>query len=255
MDIGTGKDHPKNIPIHLIDIITPDETFSVSQYRQLALLKIADIHNRGRLPIVVGGTGQYLDALINPQPTFSVKPNQTLRFILNRFPVSSLSKIYSFLDRKSFESLNNSEKHNPHRLIRKIEIKLTSINKKLPALSREGLGEGFNILHLSLTAPNQFLYDRIDRRVQKRLDQGLFAEIKNLLKKYNWKNLNCLAYKEFESGFTEENINRWRFDEHGYARRQKTWFKKMSPVDFIDITASGYPQSAFDKVEKWYNLL
>ncbi len=256
MDIGTGKDHPQGFKINLIDLIDPDQSFSVAQYRQLALEKINQIYSRKKLPIFVGGTGQYIDAIINPRSTFDIKPNRWLRFVLNKLPLSILQKIYSLLDQKSFNDLNNSEKHNPHRLIRKIEIKFSDIFST-PVKSIKTTENKFDLLHLSLTAPNDYLYHRVDLRVQKRLDEGLFAEITRLSKKYSWSSpgLNTFAYKEFSSGFTEENIKRWRFDEHAYVRRQKTWFKKSRPSHFIDITNPSYLKDTFRLVEEWYNSL
>lgn len=252
LDIGTGKDHPLGVKIHLIDIVNPDQLFSVAQYRQLAIEKIKEIYAKNKLPIVVGGTGQYIDSIINPQPTFSIKPNKILRFILNKLSIKYLQIIYKILDKNKFTNLNNSEKNNPHRLIRKIEIKLSF---KSPLL--KGDLERLNYLHLSLTAPNQFLYKHIDTRVQKRLDLGLFNEINNLLKIYSWScpGLKTLAYQEFKTGFNQSNINKWRFDEHAYARRQKTWFKKITPITFIDITQPDFFQKSVDLIEKWYNLL
>jgi len=172
-----------------------------------------------------------------------------LRIILNKLSVKNLQKIYSLLDENKFSLLNNSEKNNPHRLIRKIEIKLF-----LGKLSTKK--NHFDVLHISLTAPNQFLYDRIDNRVQNRLKLGLFNEIKNLLTKYSWSDpgLNSLAYKEFKTGFDQKNTNRWRFHEHAYARRQKTWFKKIIPIAFIDITNPQFSPKAINLIRKWYNL-
>ncbi len=262
LDIGTGKDHPKDTNIHLIDIITPDKSFSVAQYQKFAFQKIDEIHQKNKLPIIVGGTGQYIDAIVNPnKATYSIKPNPFLRFFLNKFPVSTLQKIYRLLDKKAFLSLNNSEKNNPHRLIRKIEIFLSK-QKMSPALSREGIEEGFNILHLSLTAPTSFLYPRIDKRVKKRLKMVLLNEIKNLLKTYNWSDpgLNTLAYKEFKNYFTvgvslAEAQNKWRFDEHAYARRQFTWFKAQKGITFIDISQKNFEKIVFSRVKEWYNSL
>lgn len=257
MDVGTGKDHPQDIKIHLIDLINPDQSFSVAQYRRLALQKISDIQSTGKLPIIVGGSGQYIDAIINPQPTFTIKPHKILRYFLNKLSVQNLQKIYLLIDKKKFLLLNNSDKNNPHRLIRKIEIVLS------PFHQRGIKGDlGFNILHLSLTAPNSYLYSQIDKRVENRLDLGLIDEIKYLLKSYRWSNpgLNSLAYKEFKNYFQKKSslnncINIWRYHEHSYARRQKTWFKKITPILFVDITKPDFSQKAVDLVRKWYNLL
>ncbi len=272
MDIGTGKDHPKNLKIHLIDIITPDKFFSVAQYQKLALPKINEIHQKNKLPIIVGGTGQYIDAIVNPdKSTYSIKPNNFLRYFLNKLSTPTLQKIYKILDRKTFDSLNNSEKHNPHRLIRKIEI-FFSNKSPLSKGDLEGLkakretGVDFDILHLSLTAPTSFLYPRIDSRVQKRLDLGLLTEIKKILKKYSWTDpgLNTLAYKEFHPYFVETHHDasllkncqkKWSFDEHAYARRQITWFKKQKNIIFIDISQPGFHSKIYKQLNKWYNSL
>jgi len=252
MNIGTGKDHPKDTSIHLINIINPDQSFSVAQYRQLAIAEIKDIHSRGKLPIIVGGSGQYIDSIVNPQSTFSVKPNKFLRLILNKLSVNILQYIYKLLDKLAFEKLNNSDQNNPHRLIRKIEIKLSF---KSP-LSKGDL-EGLTFLHISLPAPNPYLYSQIDKRVKKRLDLGLINEIKCLLKTYSWSDpgLNALAYQEFKTGFNQINIDRWRFHEHALARRQKTWFKKITPITYIDVTRPGSSRKVINLVRKWYNLL
>jgi tRNA dimethylallyltransferase len=256
MDIGTGKDHPKDIKIHLIDLITPDKSFSVAQYRQLALEKISEIQAKNKLPILVGGTGQYIDSIINPQPTFSIKPNKILRFFLNKLPTERLQSIYKLLDNKKYSSLNNSDQNNPHRLIRKIEIKLS------PQKKSSFTKNNFDIFHLSLTAPNSYLYPQINKRIKKRLDSGLIDEIKYLLKSYRWSDpgLNSLAYKEFQDYFSKnltliEVVKKWQGDEHAYARRQKTWFKKNTPDIFINITLSAFSQKALNLVKKWYNLL
>ncbi|MFA4827190.1 MAG: tRNA (adenosine(37)-N6)-dimethylallyltransferase MiaA [Candidatus Shapirobacteria bacterium] len=272
MDIGTGKDHPKNVKIHLVDIINPNESFSVAQYRNLAIKTINEIYSRGKLPVIVGGTGLYIDSIINLQPTFSIKPKPILRFFLNRFSVSFLQKIYSFLDFESFKKLNQSDINNPHRLIRKIEIKLFLNEKiispfRLPAgasakVGQRGTKGGFNFLHLSLTAPNQYIYQKINKRIDNRLNNGLLGEINSLLKSYKWSDpgLNTLAYKEFQPYFQKQKslekcVDQWRHDEHAYLRRQKTWFKKRPEINFFDITQGDYPQTLIDFVAKWYNQL
>lgn len=264
MDIGTGKDHPQGFKVYLTDLITPSESFSVAEYQKMAQKKISEIHQKNKLPIIVGGTGQYIDSIINPdKSTYSIKPNNFLRFFLNKLSTLTLQKIYRYMDRRAFDALNNSEQHNPHRLIRKIEIKLNNIiNKKnsLPSCQR-GVGGNWDILHLSLTASTSFLYPRVDARVQKRLEMGLLDEIKKIVKKYSWSapGLNTLAYKEFKDYFFNKKsldtcIDKWRFDEHAYVRRQITWFKKQKNIVFIDISDSKYINHTLLAVKKWYNL-
>jgi len=253
LDIGTGKDHPKDIQVHLVDLIEPNQTFSVSQYRQLALEKISEIQANGKLPILVGCSGFYIDAVINPKyDTFAIKPIFFLRKLLFRLPVSFLQLFLKIIDKNTFLKLNNSDLHNPLRLVRKIEIKISSKNKKCPPLSKGGLRG--DCLHLSLTAPKQHLYDRIDARVESRLKLGYIKELKSLLKKYKWSDpgLKISAYKVFSTTNPIDQIKqKWKYAEHGDARRQLTWFKKYVNGIFIDITKPNYEAEVINIVNKF----
>jgi len=265
-DIGTGKDHPKNIKIHMIDILTPDIQYSVSQYREEVLALIKNIQSLGKLPIIVGGTGQYIQSLIEaPKETFDIKPNKFLRLILNKLNVKTLQFIYRTINKEKYFQLNNSDIHNPHRIIRKIEIeihnKFSPLFSCLPAGTvEEGIKGRFKIkkyIHISLTAPNSYLFKNIDLRINERIKAGLEQEITNLRKLYKWSSpaFRTHAYKEFENGFTPESLRQWRYDEHRYVHRQKTWFRHMPNVYYFDITSKQYPQNAIDYVKKCYNKL
>ena len=264
LDIGTGKDHPKNIPIHLLDLFDPDSIFSVAQFQLLARQKITEVQSRGHLPIIVGGTGLYIRSLTHPHySTFLVKPHRPLRFILNRLPVSILQKILILINRQLFDSLNSSDRRNPHRLIRKIEL---SLNHKLllssPFLQRGKEGDlDFSILHLSLTAPYPYLFSRIDTRIDQRLEAGLLTEITGLLQKYSWSSpglAKTLAYSEFRDYFEKKadlpsTLSLWRTDEHHYARRQVTWFRHQHPeAKFVDISQPGSTSQISRLVDNWY---
>lgn len=269
MDIGTGKDQPQDTFIHLIDLTTPDKKFSVADFQKIGLQTIKEIQSRNKLPILVGCSGFYIDSLINPNyNTFTIKPNKILRLIFKYLSLSTLQKIYKFLDEDGFSKLNHSDVNNQYRLTRKIEIKL--FQKKLPAQSREGLGKGFDILHLSLTAPLEILYKRIDTRVNKRMEIGFLDEIKNLLKKYKWSNpgMQIAAYKCLRPYFENKNVEThdrasllktclqaWSYAEHSDARRQICWFKTKSKAFFFDITKKESNENIFKQVDKWYNKL
>jgi len=273
LDIGTGKDQPGETPIHLIDLINPDQKFSVAQFQKAGLEIIKKLHSQNKLPILVGCSGFYLDSLINPKyNTFSIKPNKFWRFISKKLSVKTLQKIYKLLDPQNFSKLNNSDINNHYRLTRKIEIKLS---RKSP-LSKGDL-EGFNILHISLTAPLDLLYDRIDQRVQKRIDMGFLDEIKKILKKYSWKDpgLQIGAYQclkpyfenQKKSPFRQRGIpegrgisdclQKWKYAEHSDARRQGTYLKSRykNKAQFFDITSSNFKNKIFKIVSKWYNEL
>lgn len=259
LDIGTGKDQPKDIPIHLLDLIDPDSIFSVAQFQLLARQKITEVQSRGHLPIIVGGTGLYIRSLTHPHySTFLVKPHRPLRFILNRLPVSILQKILILINRPLFGSLNSSDRRNPHRLIRKIELSIFSSDS---SLLKSETKSNFDLLHLSLTAPYSYLFSRIDTRIDQRLKDGLLAEITNLLKHYSWSSLGLaktLAYSEFRDYFEKKadlpsTLSLWRTDEHRYARRQLTWFRHQHPkAKFVDISQPGSTSQISRLVDNWY---
>ncbi len=268
LDIGTGKDQPKDTPIHLIDLINPDQKFSVADFQKIGLQTIKEIQSRGKLPILVGCSGFYLDSLINPNyDTFSIKPNKIWRFISTKLSVKTLQKIYQLLDPKSFSKLNHSDINNHYRLTRKIEIKLS----KKPSSNIKNFKlkiKNFNILHISLTAPLDFLYNRIDKRVQKRLDIGFLDEIQNLLKKYKWTDpgLQIAAYQCMKPYFEKNQnvetpnlasllapcVEKWKYAEHSDARRQSCWFKNKPQINHFDITQIGYKSKISKLVAKWY---
>lgn len=256
MDIGTGKDQPEETPIHLIDIITPDQKFSVADFQKIAIKTIKEIQSQGKLPILVGCSGFYIDSVINPNyNTFSIKPNKFLRFLLNRFSVKTLQKIYKFLDPQNFSKLNHSDINNHYRLSRKIEIKLFSKNIE----NCKSKIENFDTLHISLSAPLDFLYKRIDLRVQKRMDIGFLDEIKTLLKKYKWSDpgMQIAAYQCLKPYFQNKNnlkdcLQKWSYAEHSDARRQSCWFKSRPNVYFFDITNKDFQKNINSKITKWY---
>ncbi|MFA6184949.1 MAG: tRNA (adenosine(37)-N6)-dimethylallyltransferase MiaA [Candidatus Shapirobacteria bacterium] len=268
LDIGTGKDQPCETPIHLIDLINPDQKFSVAQFQQAGLEIINKLHSQNKLPILVGCSGFYLDSLINSRyDTFSIKPNKIWRIISKKLPVKTLQKIYKFLDSQNFSKLNNSDINNHYRLTRKIEIKLfVGADPRV----RPQKAEGFDILHISLIAPLDLLYGRIDQRVQKRIDMGFLDEIKNLLKKYSWKDpgLQIGAYQCLKPYFEKQNVEtpcvasllntclqKWKYAEHSDARRQSTYLKSRykEKAQFFDITSSNFKNKIFKIISKWYN--
>jgi len=277
LDIGTGKDQPGETPIHLIDLINPDQKFSVAQFQKAGIEIIKKLHSQNKLPILVGCSGFYLDSLINPKyDTFSIKPNKVWRFISKKLSVKILQKIYKLLDPQNFPKLNNSDINNHYRLTRKIEIKLSSQKNTKSPLSKGDLGglgtEGFDLLHISLTAPLNLLYDRIDQRVQKRIDIGFLDEIKNVLKKYSWSDpgLQIGAYQCLKPYFEKQNVEtpymasllntclqKWQYAEHSDARRQGTYLKSRykNKAQFFDITSPNFKNKIFKIVSKWYNEL
>lgn len=170
-DLETGKDldliKNSGIKAWLIDVLIPGEEFSVSNWRKLARGTIADISSRGELPIVVGGSGLYIRALTENLPTVDIPRNPTLRKELENKSVSELFNYLKQLNSDKAMTLNASDRQNPRRLIRAIEI----VKTPPPLGSREEWGVSY--LQIGLTAPKETLIKKIKERVKKRgLDES-----------------------------------------------------------------------------------
>lgn len=261
MDIGTGKEKDPEIPTWYIDLVNPDEAFSVAHFRKLATQAIADIHKRGKLPIVVGGTGLYIQSLLAPLETADVPPNTVLRKELDSLPLVELQKRLQKEDTQTWEQLNNSDKNNPRRLMRKIEIVPSHSNSNLRSTIHDL--PSYDVLIIGLTAPTSVLYERIDLRVEERVAMGVEEEIKALLDAgYSWDlpSMNTLGYKEWKDFLSaipapepESRllaVKQWKFDEHAYARRQMTWFKKMNGIEWFTIPVQA--DGIGTRVSSWY---
>lgn len=254
MDIGTGKD----AKIFGTDLTKPNKLFNVADYCHTVKPYIQKLLNNGKLPILVGGTGLYLKALIDGFETLEIPPNTVLRKKLEKLTIVELQKellsMYPYMN-NNYEKggevvgMNNSDWNNPRRLIRRIEIekyKFIPLCHSRPA-TECGVNSSGNlkskesdsslrwndIVIIGLTAPLPTIKQNIERRVKERLDKGLFDEIKSLVDKYGWNEVlrNTIAYKEWEDYFSrkitkEAAIENWIKDEFNYAKRQLTWFKK-----------------------------
>ena len=151
--------------------------------------------------------------------------------------------------------LNDSDRNNPHRLIRKIEIAKSGIIKLNKPKEKD-----YDICWIGLTSSFTFLYHRIDKRVEKRVKQGMVEEVKKLLKSgYTWDlpSMSALGYRQWKEyikgdATMEDVIKKWKFDEHGYARRQMTWFKRNKDIYWFDISKDGFEKNIESLVRSWY---
>lgn len=222
MDVTTGKERP-DVPIWLYDVVDPDEEFSVSQWVKLASQAVSDIHKRNKLPIIVGGTGLYIQALLRPFETMNIPPDNKLREKLQKLSVDELQKMVPR------ENMNNSDWNNPRRLIRKIEI----INGDKQYSKKPN----WDVYTIGLTAPLSTLDVRIDKRLKARKAAGLDKEIATLRQKY----------RAQVPAMSAIDLN-----EHAYARRQLTWFKKQNDIHWFDITKERWVIEVEKLVSSWY---
>ena len=240
MDIVTGKDHPKNINIFGIDIVNPDKPCSVSVWMESVMPNIEKAWDDGKLPIVVGGTGLYVKALTEGIPTMSVPIDESLRLELGALSLGELQSQLRELNPKKFESMNNSDKQNPRRLVRAIEVTSDSTQIDLAVAGSKSFKIESKLI--GLAPPNQDVYKEIIlKRVLSRLEQGAVEETKSLLKKYdkNLQSMSAIGYKsivDFLGGkiTKDQLIVNWVEDEIKYAKRQLTWFRKQ-PVIWYDV--------------------
>ncbi|KKQ92015.1 MAG: tRNA delta(2)-isopentenylpyrophosphate transferase, tRNA dimethylallyltransferase [Microgenomates group bacterium GW2011_GWC1_39_7b] len=279
MNIGTGKDLPVNskliinnsklggyyeaegIKIWGYDLVDPKGEFSVAQYLKIAHRIIDDISKRGAFPILVGGTGLYIRGVIDGIDTADVPKNNKLRKNLEGKSVNELYEKLSQLDSLKAGSFNSSDKKNPRRLVRAIEIAQYQLTKKFVTSARHTIGNNFDVLRIGLTAPKEFIDRRIVKRVIDRLDKGIKTEVENLLKSgVTWENQAMMAMgyglwrDYFEGDVTEDQIlAEWARDEVRYAKRQMVWFKKDRRITWFDITDPEFLINVESLVKKWYN--
>jgi tRNA dimethylallyltransferase len=218
----------KGISHHCIDIASPKKIFTVIDFKKCAEKAIKDILNRGKIPIVCGGTGFYIQAITNGIIIPEVKPDWELRKKLEKKPVEELFKILKKLNPKRAK---NIDAKNPRRLIRAIEIA-----RAKPSVISHQPPKAEKYLFIGIKLPKKELKSRIEKRVKKMIKMGLENEVKNLVKKYGWiPALQTIGYQEWRDYF-DKKINKERVKEliiqHTvqYAKRQMTWFKKYFPM-------------------------
>lgn len=232
MDIGTGKD----AKISGTDLVKPEKIFNVADFCRQVTPIVEKTWRENKLPILVGGTGLYLKALIDGIETLAIPPDETLRQKLEKMTVQELQEKIGWR-----KNMNNSDWQNPRRLIRKIEINEVK-NREAPTVKLVHL-QPDSLLILGLKTLFEKIKDQIILRVKDRMKLGLLTEIENLTAVYGWNLVlrSTIAYKEWEDFYLqkitkEEAIRRWIRDETAYAKRQLTWFKKDPRVIWLEKT-------------------
>ena len=237
MDIGTAKPTSAElaqVPHHLIDVVAPDQVFTLAQYRDAALSQIAAIAARGRLPMVVGGTGQYLAALLEGWTIPELPPNAPLRAELAaRAARDGGADLYAQLQTLDPVAAATIHATNVRRVMRALEVCL--ITGQLFSQLRQVQELTFAPRVVWLTSDTPALYARIDQRVDVMMQAGLLAEVESLRAAgYGWElpAMSGIGYREFMPYFAGESpladvVERIKFDTHAFARRQATWFRRF----------------------------
>ncbi len=248
MNLGTGKITKKEmsgIPHHLLDIVNPKKVFSVNDYKKLANKKIKDILARGKIPIICGGTGFYIDAVVNKTILPEVEPNLELRKNLSKKSKEQLFEMLKKLDPARAKTI---DKNNPIRLIRAIEIakalgSVPLLRQGLKSSHNSDLLLDYDIIKIGLTLPNEILKKKIYTRLIARIKKGMLREIKNLHNSgVSWKRMNDLGLEYRYSAMYLQNkitkkemIQKINTETWHYAKRQMTWFKRDKDIVWLDI--------------------
>lgn len=230
------KKELSSVPHHLIGTENPKKVFSVAEYQKKAYKIITDIIARGKVPIIVGGTGLYIDAVVKGVVLPEVPPNKTLRKKLEGKTTSKLFSILQKLDPRRAEEIDSK---NPVRLIRAIEI--VKALGKVPSKKTKSRYETFTI---GLTVPEEVLKKKIEKRIQERVTKGMLLEAARLHRKgLSWKRLDMLGLEcRFAALYLQKKISKKEFFEQlqtatwQYARRQKTWFQRNQYSNWLTST-------------------
>jgi tRNA dimethylallyltransferase len=259
MDIGTAKPLDlEGIPHWLLDIKNPDEIYTVAEFKNDAVEVIKDIQKRGKLPILCGGTGLYIKAVVDNLDIPKVEASPALREkIEQEIKEKGLEFVFKKLIKLDPEAAYIVDPKNPRRVVRALEIMLLT---KKPFSSQRKLGAPlFDVLEIGISLPNEELKNRIYLRVDEMIRNGLADEVKNLIGEYgaDHQAFDAIGYREIidflnnkitlEQASELIKINTWH-----YAKRQITWFKREppSPSGFGEPSKKIHWVSGFSEAEQ-----
>lgn len=242
MNIGTAKPTKKElavVPHHLIDIKNPDENYTVAEYKRDAIKTIKKIIKKKKLPILVGGTGLYIKSVTDNFNIPAVAPDQKLRKKLEKeIKKYGLKHTFEKLIKIDPEAAYIVDPNNPRRVIRALEI---AIKTKKPFSAQRKTGSLlFNFIEMGVEWPKNTLDNRINKRVDLMIKDGLWEEVKNLVKKYGpeQQSFEAIGYREVidylkKKISLDETISLIRKNTRNYAKRQMTWFRKEKRIHWI----------------------
>jgi tRNA dimethylallyltransferase len=277
LNIGTGKDIPVGSQPQIIDgysvyeidgvrlwgydLVDPKEEFSVAQYVTHVKKILQKIWQDNKLAVIVGGTGFYVNALIDGVETLDIPQNKPLRNQLELMKVDELFEILAQLDATKAASLNSSDKKNKVRLVRAIEV----ADAKIRGIKEKGKTKidpiKADILMIGIATDRETINSRIKQRVEKRLEMGVEQEIESLIENgviWQDQSMSSLGYKQWKDYFEhhkdkDQVIKEWQQDEQKYAKRQMTWFKRDKRIMWFDTSAENYSSEVERCVQKWYS--
>jgi tRNA dimethylallyltransferase len=247
MDIGTNKPSPAeraSVPHHVIDVVDPDEDFSLTIYHRLAIEALKAIQQKGKLPLLVGGSGLYVWSLIEGWKIPQVRPDQEMRCRLkSRAEQDNSQSLYRDLQNIDPAAAARIGPRNTRRVIRALEIYYAT--RQPPSQLQRKEAPAFSTLVIGLTQDRSQLYRKIDWRVEKMVQKGLVEEVDQLLKKgysASLPSMSGIGYKHIEQFLRSEMtlpeaIDKMKYETHRLARHQYAWFRLNDRrIRWFDVT-------------------
>jgi len=259
MDIGTAKpnyEEQDGIRHYLLDVVMPDEHFNVAMYREHAIKAIEEILQKGKVPIIVGGTGLYINTLVNGIE-FAEIPHRIddTNQLMKRYEREGIDSLYEELKQIDPDAAQIIDKNNVRRVIRALEIyKVTGKTKT--QLDKESIKEvKYDYRMFGIEWKREELYERINQRVDIMLKNGLIEEVKNITENFKISNtaIQGLGYKEVIEYLNgnlnyEEMVEKIKLETRHYAKRQLTWFRRDKRITWVK------KEEAVDKIMKMLNV-
>lgn len=263
MDIGTAKPTPqerREIPHHMLDIVEPAETYAVADYAREAERAIAQVWARGKLPMLVGGTGLYLKALMHGLSLGGAKSDEKLRQRLNAIANTPNGReaLHEMLEKADPDAAKRLHPNDVRRVVRALEVyELTG--RPISRQPREGQERPFQMLPLALTMPRPALYDRLEKRVHEMMRLGLADEVRGLLKSGvspQAQAMQGIGYKELVcvvqgTDSIEAAARQIILNTRHYAKRQETWLRAEPAMIWLDALSGEVTEEALCIIERF----
>lgn len=261
LDIGTDKATPQaraRVAHHLIDVVDPGETLTLAQYQRLAYAAIDRITARERMPILVGGSGQYVRAVVEGWGVPEVAPHQQLRQALEALSSDELARWLAALDPTAAGRI---DRRNRRRVIRALEVTLVT-GRPISVLQLKS-PPPYRILQVGLTLPRPVLYRRIDTRVERMMEVGLLDEARRLAERYGWNvpAMSGLGYAQIGAFLRgemtlDEAVAAIKRDTRRFVRQQTNWFKPSDPtIHWFDAGAPEHGPEAIQRlIGEWLEM-
>lgn len=254
LDIGTAKitmEEAEGIPHHLIDIKEPDEPFSAAEFQDLVRKEITKIHSRGKIPLIVGGTGLYIQSVIYDYHFTEEKSDFTIREQLEELvEKEGIDFLYNRLKKIDQESAEQIHPNNVRRVIRALEIYETTGKTKSEYLHNQSKQLIYDVALIGLTMEREELYKRINNRVDSMMEAGLLQEVKALFDKgiRDCSSIQAIGYKELYAYLDgkitlEDAVNQLKQNSRRYAKRQLTWFRNKMDVKWFKVTDTSFAKN------------